>query len=168
MPDTDILETWKIPWEGAFIGPQPTCFPVWQERVLMGWGWAGAIGAALGVALEGSLCQGTLCSSSGACSEFLALGWCPSSPLRQQQELLLLFSMCFGFVPVPLAHAKAFCSCKKAGHFYFFLKKRCPGSQPLTRAVADFGGMHGTQQVHFAFWRSPLGWVVFKTCLNGV
>lgn len=95
--------------------------------------------------------------SSGACSEFLALGWCPSSPLRQEQELLLLFSMCFGFVPVPLAHAKAFCSCKKAGHFYFFLKKRCPGSQPLTRAVVDFGGMHGTQQVHLAFWRSHLG-----------
>lgn len=119
--------------------------------------WAGAIRAALGVALEGSLCQGTLCSSSGACSEFLALGWCPSSPLRQQQEVLLLFSVCFGFVPVPLAHAKAFCSCEKAGHFYFFLKKRCPGSQPLTRAVVDFGGMHGTQQVHLAFWRSPLG-----------
>lgn len=49
--------------------------------------------------------------------------------------------MCFGFVPVPSACAKAFCICEKAGHFSFSLKRRCPGFQPLVRAAVDFGGM---------------------------
>lgn len=63
--------------------------------------------------------------------------------------------MCFGFVPVPSACAKAFCICEKAGHFSFSLRKRCPGSQPLVRSAIDFwkrdGGVCGTQQVHVAF-----------------
>lgn len=53
-------------------------------------------------------------------------------------------SMCFGFVPVPLACAKAFCICGKAGHFSFSLKQRFPGSQPLVRAAVDFRGVMET------------------------
>lgn len=48
--------------------------------------------------------------------------------------------MCFGFVPVPSACAKAFCIRKMPGLFTFSLKKRCPGSRPLVRAAVDFGG----------------------------
>lgn len=59
--------------------------------------------------------------------------------------------MCFGFAPVPLACAKAFCVCEKAGHFSSSLNKRCPGFQPLGRAAVDFGSVCGTQQVHVAF-----------------